>query len=104
MIDNMLLKNIFSINLKQFIFRIISFLILFVRYCSLKTDSKHKYWHKLFELSMDENGYYQPSKRVWKTVESWGKVSEKSGNVEIHIEWQPCHILGTRKVMILSLM
>ena len=30
-----------------------------------------------------------PSKRVWKTVESQGKVSEKSGNFEMDIEWQP---------------
>ena len=28
-------------------------------------------------------------KRVWKTVESQGKVSEKSGNIEMDIEWQP---------------
>ena len=27
---------------------------------------------------------------VWKTVESQGKVSEKSGNFEKDIEWQPC--------------
>ena len=35
--------------------------------------------YKIFELSMDENGYYQeyqPSKVVWKTVQSQGKVSE----------------------------
>ena len=38
---------------------------------------------------MDENGYNWPSKRVWKTVESQGKVSEKSGNFEMDIEWQP---------------
>ena len=25
-----------------------------------------------------------------KTVESQGKVSEKSGNFEMDIEWQPC--------------
>ena len=37
---------------------------------------------------------------VWKTVESQGKVSEKSGNFENDIEWQPwycfradCHFL-----------
>ena len=30
-----------------------------------------------------------PSKTVWKTVESQGKVSEKSGNLEMDIEWQP---------------
>ena len=29
------------------------------------------------------------SKRVWITVESHGKVSEKSGNFENDIEWQP---------------
>ena len=27
---------------------------------------------------------------VWKTVESQGKVSEKPGNFEMDIEWQPC--------------
>ena len=27
---------------------------------------------------------------VLKTVESQGKVSEKSGNFEMDIEWQPC--------------
>ena len=26
---------------------------------------------------------------VWKTVESQGKVSEKSGNFENDIQWQP---------------
>ena len=36
------------------------------------------------------NGYYWPSKRVWKKVESQGKVSEKSGNFDTDIEWQPC--------------
>ena len=36
---------------------------------------------------MDENW---PSKRVWKMVESQGKVSEKSGNFEMDIEWQRC--------------
>ena len=29
-------------------------------------------------------------KGFWKTVESQGKVSEKSGNLEMDIEWQPC--------------
>ena len=38
---------------------------------------------------MDENGYNWPSKRVWKTVESQGKVSKKSGKFEMDIEWQP---------------
>ena len=37
---------------------------------------------------MDENGLNWPSKRVWKRVESQGKVSEKSVNFEIDIEWQ----------------
>ena len=27
-----------------------------------------------------------------KTVESQGKVSEKSGNFEMDIEWQPCNM------------
>ena len=36
------------------------------------------------------NGYYWPSKRVLKKVESQGKVSEKSGNFDTYIEWQPC--------------
>ena len=40
---------------------------------------------------MDENGLNWPSIRVWKPVESQGKVSEKSGNFEMDIEWQPCH-------------
>ena len=39
---------------------------------------------------MDENGYNQPSKRVWKMVKSQGKVSEKSGKFKKDIEWQPC--------------
>ena len=38
---------------------------------------------------MDENGLNWPSIRVWKPVESQGKVSEKSGNFEMDIEWQP---------------
>ena len=33
---------------------------------------------------------YWPSKRVWKKVESQGKVSEKSGNFDMDYEWQPC--------------
>ena len=28
--------------------------------------------------------------RVWKTIESQGKVSEKSGNFEKDMKWQPC--------------
>ena len=38
------------------------------------------------------NGYYWPSKRVWKKVESQGKVSEKSGNFDMDNEWQPCNL------------
>ena len=38
------------------------------------------------------NGYYWPSKRVWKKVESQGKVSEKSGNFDMDNEWQPCEV------------
>ena len=34
-----------------------------------------------------------PSKSVWKKVESQGKVSEKSGNFDTDIEWQPCRIV-----------
>ena len=40
-------------------------------------------------MKMAKIGLY---KRVWKTVESKGKVSEKSGNFEMDIEWQPCFI------------
>ena len=47
------------------------------------------YLYKIIKLSMGENGYYRPLKRVWKTVESQEKVSEKSGNFEMDIEWQP---------------
>ena len=38
-------------------------------------------------------------KKVWKTVESQGKVSEKSGNFENDIEWQPCIGLYARIVV-----
>ena len=31
-------------------------------------------------------------KKVWKTVESQGKISEKSVNFEMESEWQPCLI------------
>ena len=41
---------------------------------------------QIFELLMDKNDYYQPSKRVWKQA----KVREKSGNLEMDIESQPC--------------
>ena len=44
---------------------------------------------QFFELLMDENDYYWPSKRVGKMVGSKGKVSEKSGSLEMGIEWQP---------------
>ena len=30
-------------------------------------------------------------KRVWKILKNSLKVSEKSGNFEIEIEWQPCN-------------
>ena len=30
---------------------------------------------------------------VWKTFESQGKVSEKSGNFENNIEWHPASVL-----------
>ena len=50
-----------------------------------------KYLYKILKLLITENGKYQPSKRVWKKVESQGKVSEKSGNFNMDIEWQPCN-------------
>ena len=31
--------------------------------------SIHRYLYKIFELLMGEAGYYQPSKKVWKTVD-----------------------------------
>ena len=37
---------------------------------------------------MDDNVYYPPSKRVWKTVGSLGKFSGRSGNFENDISWQ----------------
>ena len=40
-----------------------------------------------------EKGLNQPSKGVWKTVESQVKVSEKSVNFEKDIEWQPWRCL-----------
>ena len=49
---------------------------------------------------MDENGENWPSKMVWKTVESQGKVSEKSGNFEMDIEWQPCYQQTTKKLLL----
>ena len=47
--------------------------------------SRHKYLY--------EKGLNQPSKGVWKTVESQVKVSEKSVNFEKDIEWQPWRCL-----------
>ena len=41
------------------------------------------------------NCYYWPFKRVWKKVESQGKVSEKSGNFDMDNEWQPCFFSET---------
>ena len=41
-------------------------------------------------MSIGENCYCWPLKRVWKKVASQGKVSEKSGNLDMDIEWQPC--------------
>ena len=35
---------------------------------------------------------------VWKTVESQGKVIEKSGNFEKDIEWQPCEEKSEKKL------
>ena len=40
-------------------------------------------------MSIGENCYCWPLKRVWKKVASQGKVSEKSGNLDMDIEWQP---------------
>ena len=37
-----------------------------------------------------------------KIVESQGKVSEKSGNFEVDIEWQPCLRVKTRNSLKLS--
>ena len=51
----------------------------------------HKYFQKILEFSIDENNYYRPSRTVWKTVESQGKVIEMSGNLEMDIELQPCN-------------
>ena len=53
-------------------------------------STKIKYLYKILKLSNDVNGYYWPSKRVWKKVDSQGKVSEKSGNFDMDNEWQPC--------------
>ena len=41
------------------------------------------------ELSIGENCYCWPLKRVWKKIAGQGKVSEKSGNLDMDIEWQP---------------
>ena len=47
---------------------------------------------------MDENDYYWPSKRVWKMDGSQGTVSEKSGNLEMIIEWQPSNNILLLKI------
>ena len=49
-------------------------------------------FYKKVELSKGENRYFWPLKRVWKKIASQGKVSEKSGNLDMDIEWQPCII------------
>ena len=41
-------------------------------------------------MLIGENCYCWPLKRVWKKVASQAKVSEKSGNLDVDIEWQPC--------------
>ena len=41
------------------------------------------------ELLIGEKFHCWPLKRVWKKVLSQGKVSEKSRNLDIDIEWQP---------------
>ena len=41
-------------------------------------------------MSIGENCYCWPLKRVWKKVASQVKASEKSGNLDMDIEWQPC--------------
>ena len=46
-------------------------------------------------MSIGENCYCWPLKRVWKKFVSQGKVSEKSGNLDMDIEWQPCFNLWT---------
>ena len=40
-----------------------------------------------------------PSKRVWKKVESQGKVSEKSGNFDTDNEWQPWYANDTAEIV-----
>ena len=47
------------------------------------------YFLQKVELLIGENCYCRPLKRVWKKVVSQGKVSEKSGNFDMDIEWQP---------------
>ena len=43
--------------------------------------------YKILKLSIDEKGHYQPSKRVWKKVESQRKV--RKVGLDMDIEWQP---------------
>ena len=43
-------------------------------------------------MSIGENDFRWPLKRVWKKVASQGKVSEKSGNLDMDIEWQPVFV------------
>ena len=50
----------------------------------------HKYLYKNFQIVDEWKWLKSAFQRVWKTVESQGKVSEKSGNFGKDIEWQPC--------------
>ena len=50
-------------------------------------------------MSIGENCCCWPLKRVWKNVVSQGKVSEKSGNLDMDIEWQPCICGLSRQVV-----
>ena len=53
----------------------------------------HKYLYKIFELSMDENGYISAFK---KGLEN-GQKSEKSVNLEMDMQLQASKILSAVK-------
>ena len=53
------------------------------------------YKYKGFELSMDENGYYQSSKKGVENGQKLWKSIRKFKVRKFEVEWQPCLILST---------
>ena len=77
---------------KWFMVRNITFKIVAVWYVFINS-AKHKYLYSIFELWVDEHGYYGLSKRSGKRVKSQGISKWRlSGNPELACLWRSFHL------------